>query len=52
MTEHLYCDQCEAITKPVGARGWFQVDSLLDTYPAMHFCSWGCLAEYAKEEEA
>jgi hypothetical protein len=52
MTERLHCDQCGVTTKPVTARGWFVVDSLLDAYPGMHFCSWGCLAEYAKQEES
>ena len=52
MTEHLHCDECGDTVKPTVARGWFALDSLLDTYQPMHFCSWKCLAQYAREEAA
>ena len=50
MTERLHCDQCGTTVQHRVAHGWFRLDSLLDTYQPMHFCSWKCLADYAKEE--
>ena len=61
MTSQISCDQCSAVTPLYASRGWWKVlapepKSASQSMPTwdiwLHFCSWNCLAQYAREEAA
>lgn len=59
MSERLHCDQCGLSVENGTALDWLMIEKanpvlsgLADMRLALHFCSWNCLAQYAKEEAA